>query len=314
MVTNAFLLSARRNASSHEESLWLGRRGLCVGLRLGAHLRAHLGVRLGLGLCLALPLAGAVVAHGPAGHGQGGHSGHSGQSGHAAPQAVTKTQTDWGIAGDAKNVSRTIRIEMTDDMRFTPDAIAVTLGETIRFEVVNRGKVMHEMVIGTQKELDAHAAMMLKHPNMEHDEPYMAHVSPGGAERLVWQFNRPGEFQFACLIAGHYQAGMKGRITVSTKAAVLQPPVLLAAAPTAVVRDATAGDDWAVAEIRRVDVANKRMTLKHGEIKSLDMPPMTMVFYVEDAALLQGLKEGDSVRVRVRLEGKRYLVTAVAPL
>jgi Cu(I)/Ag(I) efflux system protein CusF len=78
--------------------------------------------------------------------------------------------------------------------------------------------------------------------------------------------------------------------------------------------DTSAGDDWTQAEIRRVDIANKRMTLKHGEIKSLDMPPMTMVFYVDDVALLQGLKEGDSVRVRVRLEGKRYMVTAVSPL
>jgi Cu/Ag efflux protein CusF len=66
-----------------------------------------------------------------------------------------------------------------------------------------------------------------------------------------------------------------------------------------------------VAEIRRVDALNKRMTLKHGEIKSLDMPPMTMVFYVEDVALLEGLQAGDQVRVRVRMDGKRYVVTAI---
>lgn len=300
MGINSFFRNTRRNAPFLEQSLVPRGQGGQLGLPLGA--------QLGLALCLALPMVGAVLAHGPAGHGQGGHAGHS------APKAVTKTQTDWGIAGDAKNVSRTIRINMTDNMRFTPDAIAVKLGETIRFEVVNAGKVMHEMVIGTQKELDTHAEMMLKHPNMEHDEPYMAHVSPGASETLIWQFNRPGEFHFACLIAGHYQAGMKGRITVSTKSAAALTPVLVASAPTAVASDAVTGDDWTQAEIRRVDVANKRMTLKHGEIKSLDMPPMTMVFYVEDVALLQGLKEGDVVRVRVRLEGKRYLVTAVSPL
>lgn len=300
MAINSIFCKTRRNTSYLDESsLARGR---------GQHSKLRLGAQLGLAMCLALPMAGAVLAHGPAGHGQGGHGGHS------APKPATKTQTDWGIAGDAKNVSRTIRINMTDNMRFTPDTIAVTLGETIRFEVVNAGKVMHEMVIGTQKELDTHAEMMLKHPNMEHDEPYMAHVSPGASETLIWQFNRPGEFHFACLIAGHYQAGMKGRITVSKKGAAVQTPMLLAAAPTAVASDAVTGDDWTQAEIRRVDVANKRMTLKHGEIKSLDMPPMTMVFYVDDAALLQGLKEGDSVRVRVRLEGKRYMVTAVSPL
>jgi len=88
-------------------------------------------------------------------------------------------------------------------------------GDTIRFQVANRGAVMHEMVIGTKSELDAHAEMMKKHPNMEHDEPYMAHVSPGKTADLVWLFNREGEFDFACLIPGHYQAGMVGKIRVS---------------------------------------------------------------------------------------------------
>lgn len=261
-----------------------------------------------MGLALGLPMMGIAFAHGPAGHGSGATAG---SGGHSAPKAVTKTQTDWGIAGDADKVTRTIRIQMTDDMRFAPDAIAVKLGETIRFEVVNAGKVMHEMVIGTQKELDAHAAMMLKHPNMEHDEPYMAHVAPGSSERLVWQFNRVGAFHFACLIPGHYQAGMTGRITVSKAGAALDGPLLMASAPAGNATDAALGDDWTLAEIRRVDAPNKRMTLKHGEIKSLDMPPMTMVFYVDETGLLEGLQAGDQVRVRVRMDGKRYVVTAI---
>lgn len=73
---------------------------------------------------------------------------------------------------------------------------------------------MHEMVIGTRDELDSHAALMLKHPNMEHDEPWMAHVEPGRSGDLVWTFNRAGEFEFACLLPGHYQAGMRGTIRV----------------------------------------------------------------------------------------------------
>ena len=48
---------------------------------------------------------------------------------------------------------------------------------------------------------------MVKFPNMEHDEPYMAHVAPGKTGEIVWTFNRAGDFDFACLIAGHYQAG-----------------------------------------------------------------------------------------------------------
>ncbi|MDP3170405.1 MAG: cupredoxin family protein [Polaromonas sp.] len=131
------------------------------------------------------------------------------------PAAVTKEQKDWGIAGDAKSVTRTVTLTMDDNMRFTPDKLSFKQGETVRFVVHNKGKLLHELVIGTKKELDDHAAMMLKFPAMEHDEPYMAHVSAGKTGRLIWTFNRPGEFDFACLIAGHYQAGMVGKITVT---------------------------------------------------------------------------------------------------
>ena len=128
--------------------------------------------------------------------------------------AVVKEQKDWGIAGDAKFVKRTITLTMSDTMRFTPDKLTIKQGETIRFVVKNQGKQLHEMVIGTQKELDAHAALMVKFPTMEHDEPYMAHVAAGKSQNLIWTFNRAGEFDFACLVAGHYQAGMVGKISV----------------------------------------------------------------------------------------------------
>ena len=132
----------------------------------------------------------------------------------AKTAAVVKEQKDWGIAGDAKSVKQEITLTMNDNMRFTPDAITVKQGETIRFVVKNQGKQLHEMVIGTKKELDEHAALMVKFPNMEHDEPYMAHVAAGKSQNLIWTFNRAGTFDFACLIAGHYQAGMVGKITV----------------------------------------------------------------------------------------------------
>jgi uncharacterized cupredoxin-like copper-binding protein len=73
---------------------------------------------------------------------------------------------------------------------------------------------MHEIVFGTMQELKEHAELMRKNPGMEHDEPYMAHVAPGKAERIVWQFTKPGEFYFGCLIPGHFEAGMVGKVTV----------------------------------------------------------------------------------------------------
>ncbi len=152
---------------------------------------------------LALPLAGLA------------HTAHD--SGHHAAKAIVKEQKPWGIAGDAKDARRTIDIRMTDNMRFTPDRIEVREGETVRLRVVNAGKVLHELVIGTRQELQEHAALMRKFPNMEHDEPYMAHVSAGKSGTLVWNFNRPGEFEFACLIPGHFEAGMVGKITVLAK-------------------------------------------------------------------------------------------------
>ncbi len=130
---------------------------------------------------------------------------------------VKKEQKPWGIAGDAKTVTRTIQLTMDDAMRFSPNAIRVKQGETIRFVIRNQGKALHEMVIGTRQELDAHAAMMVKFPNMEHDEPYMAHVPSTKTRQMVWTFNQPGDFEFACLITGHYQAGMKGTITVAAR-------------------------------------------------------------------------------------------------
>jgi uncharacterized cupredoxin-like copper-binding protein len=128
--------------------------------------------------------------------------------------AVIKEQKDWGIAGDREQITRTIEIDMSDQMRFSPDQLEVKQGETIRLVHRNGGNIMHEFVLGTQADLDAHAALMAKFPGMEHDEPYMAHVAPGKDAEIIWTFNRAGEFEFACLIAGHFQAGMVGKIRV----------------------------------------------------------------------------------------------------
>lgn len=139
---------------------------------------------------------------------------HGDSHGKQAAAAVVKEQKAWGIAGEARG-ARTVELRMGDDMRFTPDRIEVREGETIRFVVRNAGKVLHEMVIGTPQELQQHAALMKKFPGMEHEEPYMAHVRSGGRGEIAWNFNRPGTFQFACLIPGHFEAGMIGTIVVT---------------------------------------------------------------------------------------------------
>lgn len=124
-------------------------------------------------------------------------------------------ETPFGRAGDPAKVTRTVAVSMSDRMRFDPAEVRVNADETVRLVAANHGAVLHEMVLGTMDELKEHAALMKKFPNMEHDEPNMARVKPGGKEEIVWQFTKPGEFYFACLVPGHFEAGMVGKIIVA---------------------------------------------------------------------------------------------------
>ena len=249
------------------------------------------------GLLLSL----SAAAHGPQGHGAAGHS--------KAP--TVKEQKPWGIAGDAVKARRVIEIRMGDDMRFTPSAIEVREGETVKLVVRNTGKVMHELVIGTREELISHAEMMKKHPNMEHDEPYMAHVEPGKTGEIVWTFNRSGRFEFGCLSPGHFDAGMKGGIAVTARSRAAAPVGVSGLHFVSSTAAPAPDSEFADGEVRRITADTGRISLKHGEIKHLEMPPMTMVFQVSDKALLEGLKVGDRVRFRVVKEGSRYVITAM---
>ncbi len=148
-----------------------------------------------------LATASATFAHGPS-------------TTHALAAPARAEQTQWGIAGDPGKVKRTIALSMTDAMRFGPARIEVREGDTVRLQVANQGRLMHEIVLGTPQALGAHAELMKKYPGLEHDEPHMAHVPAGRKGEIVWTFNRAGEFAYACLIPGHFEAGMVGQIVV----------------------------------------------------------------------------------------------------
>jgi len=141
-----------------------------------------------------------------------------GTEGHAKTPKTTISMDEhaFGVEGDPKKASRTIAISMDDSMHYSDSEIRVTKGETVTFVITNKGKLMHELVIGTAEELQRHAELMRKNPDMEHEEPYMAHVKPGATERMTWRFTRPGTFQYGCLVAGHFEAGMKGTIVVAS--------------------------------------------------------------------------------------------------
>lgn len=133
---------------------------------------------------------------------------------HKAFDPAMVEKTAFGQAGNPAKVARTIKVSMSDAMRFTPSNVTVKAGQTVKFVISNGGKALHEMVIGTTQELKAHAELMRKFPEMEHDAAHMAHVKPGESGEIVWQFTQPGEYSFACLIPGHFEAGMVGKVVV----------------------------------------------------------------------------------------------------
>ena len=94
-----------------------------------------------------------------------------------------------------------------------------TQAETVRFLVQNSGQQKHELVLGTENELKEHYEAMKKNPEMEHADPNMVTLAAGKSGEIVWQFTKAGKVDFACLQPGHYDAGMKGAVTVAKTAA-----------------------------------------------------------------------------------------------
>lgn len=139
----------------------------------------------------------------------------------AGSHAGSDDETAFGKPGQPARVSRTVNIDMTDSMRFTPDNIAVKQGETIRFVVKNSGQIQHELVLGTPKELREHSLLMIKMPRMEHADASQVAVAPGKTGELIWRFTKAGKVEFACLQPGHYDAGMKGLVAVADNTAAV---------------------------------------------------------------------------------------------
>ncbi len=137
---------------------------------------------------------------------------HHAEKGHDHSKAA---ETAFGRAADPARAQRTIVVEMRDSFEFSPSEITVKAGEIVRFVAVNAGKLMHEMILGTMKDLEDHKEMMKQRPGMHHDEPHMAHVAPGKSGVIVWQFTEPGTFYFGCLVEGHFENGMMGKIRVA---------------------------------------------------------------------------------------------------
>ncbi len=139
----------------------------------------------------------------------GNHAG-----GHGEAMAV-------GEPGKKANATQTIRVTMkeTEDgkMIFTPSTFKVRKGQTVVFAIKNAGELDHEFVLDQEDKIIEHKAAMEKFPEMEHDDPNAIRLAAGESGEIIWKFTNDGTFKIACLVPGHYDAGMHGDVTVAGK-------------------------------------------------------------------------------------------------
>lgn len=143
---------------------------------------------------------------------------------------------DFGQPAPAAKATRSVEVVM-GDLSFTPKAIEIKAGETVRFVLMNKGQLLHEFNFGDaamharhqqemlkmqhsgmltptgMKDMD-HGAAGMDHGKIKHDDPNSVLVEPGKAAELTWTFTKTTQLEFACNIPGHYQAGMVGKLTV----------------------------------------------------------------------------------------------------
>ena len=192
VVTNALRLRGFRRPADAREILHPPLRG-----RL-----ADAGYLAGIGV-LAMAIGALAIAFGPDDEAEGMGMGSS----------------DPGAASELALPDRTVRVDATDQLRFSPDALTVEEGETVAFVVTNTGVVPHELVIGDEAVQDEHEQEMAggEEESMEEmgDAPYAVDVPPGETVTLVYTFEEAGTILFGCHVPGHYPAGMRGVVTVA---------------------------------------------------------------------------------------------------
>jgi len=140
----------------------------------------------------------------------------------------------FGEPAPAAKATRTVEVVLKD-IAFEPKSLQVKAGETVRFVLINEGKLPHEFNLGDkamhaehQKEMIAMQGKLftagMNHEGMDHgqmnhgahghDAGNTALVQPGQRAELTWTFRQSAPIEFACNVPGHYQAGMVGPLTI----------------------------------------------------------------------------------------------------
>ncbi|SHF66607.1 Uncharacterized copper-binding protein, cupredoxin-like subfamily [Litoreibacter ascidiaceicola] len=208
--------------------------------------------------------------------------------GHGENESTEQAAMMIGMPGEAAKVDRTIDVILLENdegqMLIESEDLNIAAGETIRFNITNKGELEHEFVLDTIERNAEHKIEMAK-MDMEHDDPNSIRLDAGASGEIVWTFANAGAFEAACLIAGHYESGMYREIAVSEQMA-------------------KADAEYSTGTIKKIDVKTGKVTIIHGPLVTLDMPAMTMVFRA-DETMIANMSEGQDIEfVADRVKGK----------
>jgi uncharacterized cupredoxin-like copper-binding protein len=208
--------------------------------------------------------------------------------GHTSKAETAAPQMDIGVPGDAAKVDRTIDVTLLENdegqMLIESEPMDIKEGETIRFNITNKGELEHEFVLDTVERNAEHKIEMAK-MDMEHDDPNRIRLDAGASGEVVWTFANSGTFEAACLIPGHYESGMHREVAVGDQMA-------------------QADVKYSTGTVKKIDAAAGKVTVAHGQLVNLDMPAMTMVFRA-DEEMIAKMSEGQDIEfVEERVKGK----------
>ncbi|MEO7294765.1 MAG: plastocyanin/azurin family copper-binding protein [Candidatus Limnocylindria bacterium] len=123
----------------------------------------------------------------------------------------------WGEPAEAAEADRVIEITMLDGLRFEPDAVEVSVGETVTFKLSNPGQLPHDFTLGDEQTQDEHEAKMAGGgmSGTGQNESNALTLQAGEEGELTWFFTAPATILFGCHVPGHYDSGMVGTLTIA---------------------------------------------------------------------------------------------------
>jgi uncharacterized cupredoxin-like copper-binding protein len=117
-----------------------------------------------------------------------------------------------------KHINRSVTVKMFETeygMVFKPNFLKFEPGQTVKINLINKGELQHEFVMDTEAGIRKHRIEMENMPDMDHNDPNSLRLNPNEKGEILWTFSNSGVFEFACLIPGHYEAGMHGKLSVT---------------------------------------------------------------------------------------------------